>query len=85
MPIVGTLSAVVFANCYFKSLKNDYLNEGIKLGIVWLVISLAIDLLMFMQGPMKMTFSEYMADIGIVYLSIPTITIGFGYLLEKKG
>jgi len=84
MPVTVTLSVVFFANCYFKKLKTDYLNEGIKLGVAWLTISLLIDFLMFMQGPMKMAFGEYMADIGITYLIIPIITIGFGYLLERK-
>jgi hypothetical protein len=36
-----------------------------------------------MEGPMKMPFIDYMADIGLTYSLIPIITVGFGYLLEK--
>ena len=54
------------------------------LGILWSAISVTIDLIMFMQGPMKMSFADYVEDIGLTYLIIPAITIGFGYLIEKK-
>jgi len=50
------------------------------LGVVWLIISIVIDLTMFMQGPMKMGFADYLMDIGLTYFIIPTITIGFGYI-----
>ena len=34
--------------------------------------------LMLLSGPMKMTFGEYLSDIGITYLCIPAVTIGIG-------
>jgi len=41
---------------------------------------------MFMpESPMKMSFADYMMDIGLTYLIIPVICIGFGYLLKKQG
>ena len=84
MPVVITISVVFFTNIYFRKLNKNFLREGLIVGIIWLVISIAIDLLMFMQGPMKMSFSNYIMDIGLTYLIIPTITIGFGYLIEKR-
>lgn len=78
MPVVITFSVVLFLNLYFRKLKTDFLKEGITLGIVWFLMSIIIDLFMFMEGPMKMTFVDYMMDIGLTYLIIPTITIGFG-------
>lgn len=84
MPVAVVFSVVVFAKLYFKKVDKNYLQEGISLGLVWLVINLAIDLLMFMQGPMKMSFLDYISDIGVTYLIIPTVTVGFGGLLEKK-
>ena len=84
MPIVITVSVVFFAYLYFKKLDNDYKKEGILLGLTWLAISFVIDLTMFMQGPMKMTFTAYIMDIGLTYLIIPAITIGFGYLSKSK-
>jgi len=84
MPVIGTLSTVFFLIVYFRKIQAGFLKEGILVGIIWLAISLILDLLLFMEGPMKMSFPEYMADIGLVYLAIPTISIGLGYLLEIK-
>jgi len=84
MPVVVAISAVFFSNLYFRKLEKDFLKEGILLGIIWFAISIVIDLFMFMQGPMKMTFLNYMADIGLTYLIIPTVTLGFGFLAQKK-
>jgi hypothetical protein len=54
------------------------------LGFGWLMISNVLDLIFFMQGPMKMPFMDYLADIGVTYLIIPAITIGFGYFIGKN-
>lgn len=84
MPVAITICVVFFAHHYFKKVDNAYKKEGISLGLIWLAISFVIDLAMFMQGPMKMTFTNYIIDIGLTYLMIPVITVGFGYLLEKR-
>lgn len=84
MPVVVVATTIVFTKPYLLKIDKDYYKESIKLGILWLAISIVIDLLMFMQGPMAMTFAEYISDIGVAYLIIPTITVGFGCLLEKK-
>ena len=85
MPVVVTLCVVPFSILYFRKLGADLLKEGILLGVTWLAISLILDLLLFTpESPMKMSFTDYMMDIGLTYLIIPTITIGFGYLLEKQ-
>ena len=75
---------MLFLILYFRKLGAGFLKEGVALGIIWFGISLVLDLLMFMWGPMKMTFANYMMDIGLTYLIIPTITIGFGYLIERR-
>ena len=83
MPVVVVISVVVFAALYFRKVKADFLKEGIVVGIVWLMICLVLDLLMFTEGPMKMSLADYMMDIGLVYLMIPIITVGFGWVLGK--
>src|SRR4030042_4587021 len=85
MPVVVTLCVVIFASLYFKNLLRRQLREGILLGVIWLVISLALDLVMFMpETPMHMSIIDYGKDIGLTYLLIPAITIGFGYQLQKS-
>jgi hypothetical protein len=81
MPVVVTICVVFLAILYLRKTGADFLKEGFLIGIVWYLICIVIDLLMFMWGPMKMTFGQYMADIGLTYVIIPTVTVGFGYLL----
>jgi uncharacterized membrane protein (UPF0136 family) len=68
---------VIFALLYFKKASSVSVWEGLTLGLIWFFISFLIDLVMFSSGPMKMPFGEYIADVGIVYLMIPIITVGF--------
>jgi len=85
MPVVISISAVLFSVLYFRRLQANFLKEAVLVGIIWLAISIILDLCLFMKGPMKMSLAEYIMDIGLTYLMIPIISIGFGYLLEKRG
>jgi hypothetical protein len=59
--------------------------EGLRLGLLWLLISVAIDApLMLLGGPMKMTVGQYLADIGLTYLLMPVITLGLGMALAQR-
>jgi hypothetical protein len=84
MPVTGVISVVIFSTLYLKKSERNYLREGIFLGITFLTISLFLDFLLFVRGPFAMSLGDYVKDIGITYLSIPIIIIGFGYLLAKK-
>ncbi len=84
MPVVITVTIVALAYLYFKGLSAAYLREGIIIGILWPAMSIVLDLLMFTWGPMAMGAVDYMKDIGLTYLIYPAVTVGIGYLLEKK-
>ena len=85
MPVVLTITVMFFSIIYFKNIYKEFIKEGVIIGILWFVISLIIDLIMFIpETPMQMTFTDYMMDIGLTYLIILTIPIGIGYLIEKK-
>ena len=85
MPVTITIFVLFFSILYFKTLEKDYFNEGIITGIIWFVISIAIDLIMFLpESPMQLTFAEYMIDIGITYVIIIIIPVAIGYILEQK-
>ena len=47
-------------------------------GLVGVSVSWAFDLVMFSAGPVQMPVPEYMEDIGLTYLIIPTVAGGFG-------
>lgn len=84
IPVVLVIVVILFATVYFKDVRSAFLREGIVLGLVWLLACLLLDLPMFSEGPMKMSFGDYMMDIGFTYLLIPATTIGIGYVLEMK-
>jgi hypothetical protein len=77
MPVIVAGAVVIFALLYFKNAMSVSVWEGLKLGLIWFGISFLVDLVMFFSGPMKMPFWDYIADVGIVYLMIPIITVGF--------
>jgi hypothetical protein len=72
-----TLSATVVGATwlYFRKRKTSR-REGLLLGVLWLVISMAIDLPLMLSPPINYSLSEYLADIGLTYAMIPIITTG---------
>lgn len=84
LAVVTVLFVTIFGIVYFMRMDTGYLREGVVIGILWLGISIVIDLLMFSQGPMAMPFLEYIKDIGLGYLVYPIVTTGLGYLMEKR-
>ena len=84
MPVAVAVSVVFFGNLYFRKLEKDFRKEGVLLGALWMAMSIVIDLPLFSKGPMAMPFGKYMADIGVTYLMIPAITIGFGYVMGRR-
>lgn len=85
MPVIIIISAVVFSYLYFKKVDKNVKAEGAKLGIVFLLISVIIDLIVFMpNSPMHMNLLDYISDIGLTYLMIPVITIGMGYTINRE-
>jgi hypothetical protein len=84
MPIAIALAVVIFAVIYLKNLEMNFSSEGFWLGILWFIMSIAIDMILFSWGPMKVSFSDYMKDIGVTYLMMPVITVGMGWLEQIR-
>ncbi len=85
MPLTITIMIVSLTYLYLKNIETDFIKEGVLIGVVWFIINLAIDLVLFLPpSPMQMSFKAYMADIGITYLMIPVITIGMGIMADNK-
>ncbi|NIN09957.1 MAG: hypothetical protein GTN62_00940 [Gemmatimonadales bacterium] len=83
MPVVVTLAAVTCGVLYFRRVEARFVREGLAVGILWLAISVVIDLPLMLTGPMEMTVVEYAADIGLTYLIIPAVAMGYGVLLAE--
>ncbi|KAF5086513.1 hypothetical protein [Methanobacterium aggregans] len=85
MPVVITVTVVALTITYFKQQNKDFLRESALIGVSWFVISIAIDLVMFLPpSPMHMGLSDYMTDVGFTYIIIPTVTLGMGYTADKE-
>jgi hypothetical protein len=85
MPVAVAGAAVGFAVRYFRAVDAAFIREGLRLGLLWLLICVAIDApLMLIGGPMKMTVGQYLADVGVTYLMIPVITLGMGAILAQS-
>ena len=80
VPVVLTISTVTFGVLYFRKIDANFIREGWRLGIIWFFENLILDLLVFMWGPMKMSFVNYIKDVGFTYILIITIAVGFGYV-----
>lgn len=76
MTLALTIVAVFFSTKFFKS-KNATRKDGLLIGIIWLFISIAIDSIMFIWGPIKMPVFEYIQDIALTYIIIPVISVGY--------
>ncbi len=78
MPVSLSMCTAIAASIRFARVRRRALREGVVLGVIWLAVNLAFDALMFSRGPMQMGLVEYLKDIGLTYLIIPTITIAMG-------
>jgi hypothetical protein len=87
MIVVGSITGSALLVLYFGKLEKNYASEGVVIGVVWLVLNILLDLLILV--PMsKMAIGTYFAQIGLEYLTIPTMSIAMGLVArtvsEKK-
>jgi hypothetical protein len=79
MAVTVTGAAVGLGLVYLRGGRKMDARGGVLLGAVWMGISILIDAPLFLfGGPMYMSPPAYLADIGLTYVCIPTITSGLG-------
>lgn len=85
LSVVIAISAVFFSYQYIKKLMANYLVEGITVGVIWLIMCITVDLVIFLPtSPMQMSFTNYITSIGPKYLIIPVVTIGMACMARIK-
>ncbi|BDZ67317.1 hypothetical protein [Methanobacterium ferruginis] len=72
------VTVIALTYLYFRDINENYLKEGIICGVVWLVISIILDIVLIFLGINKVTLMQYLTDITPIYIVIPVITIGLG-------
>ena len=82
MIVVGALVGVALMVAYFKQVKQDFLKEAVILGFGWFAVNLVLDwiVLLPMSGSDPVT---HFLEIGMRYLVLPIIAVGFGLVLKR--
>ncbi|MBI5679900.1 MAG: hypothetical protein HZC47_03265 [Methanobacterium sp.] len=78
------ITVIMFSYLYLKDTKMNFVKEGVIIGVVWLIISVILDLLMIIVGFTQLSLTSYAMYFASIYVIIPVITIGRGYLLDSK-
>jgi len=82
MIVVGSVTGATLLVIYFKKIEKNYLSEGILVGLVWFLMNMVLDLIVLV--PMSgMDIGTYVAQIGLRYLVIPTMSIAMGLVANK--
>ena len=81
--VVGTMSGCYLFYRYFKYVENDFVKNGVIVGLSWFAINIILDTLVLIPM-MNATFAEYFMSIGIGYFAIPTISLAMSFLLQRK-
>lgn len=85
MPVALAMVVVGCSLWYFRPLPTaPTVREGLLLGVVWLAISLAIDLPLMLSPPMNYAVGQYFADVGLTYLMMPVITTGIAQAASRR-
>ena len=54
-------------------------SQAVGIGIIWMAISIVIDLPLMLAPPVNMTLGAYAADVGLTYVMIPVIVVGVAW------
>jgi len=83
MPVTLAAAAALLGWSYFRRVHRHYLREGALLGLLWMAMSILIDLPLMLAPPMSWTIGQYAGDVAITYLIIPLITLAMGAALHS--
>ena len=79
--VFGALGAVLLILAFAKI--RPTLRSGLAIGFYWFAINVVLDLVILV--PMSgMGMGEWVADIGLRYLMIPTMAAAIGFVAERQ-
>ena len=83
MVITGALVGIALLVLYYRKIENNFVSEGILVGVIWLTVNIVLDLIVLV-GLFQNPVSEYFIGTGLRYLNIPVMSIGVGLILNGK-
>jgi hypothetical protein len=76
---------------YFKPVEENFLEEGIAVGLLWFFMAIVVGFSIVVSFPehvlrtnQEVSIITFMLNIGIFFLIVPCITVAFGYMLKSK-
>lgn len=83
MAVTVAATVVGFGVLYLQRVERTSPREGFLLGLIWLLLSVGIDLPLMLSPPINYSVAEYVADIGLTYVMIPIITLGLATVARR--
>jgi hypothetical protein len=77
------LTVTVLSYIYFKDVGVHCVKEGMIIGLIWLIISIVLDIILILLDVTKLTLVQYSVYVAPLYVIIPAITIGFGLYKDQ--
>lgn len=84
MTVTGVVTEVGVALLYFRGGSRPSAGDGLALGLLWMSISIVIDLPIFLAA-FRMPLALYVEDIAVSYLAMPAITTGIAVAMRQDG
>lgn len=82
--ITVTISVAAFSYLYFKDISADFIKEGVIIGVLWVIISVVLDIILILLGVNKISLFNYALMVLPLYVIIPAITIGYGLYIDQN-
>ena len=82
MIVLGSSVAAFLLVKYFEGVRKDFVKEGIKVGMAWLLINWALDVAILIPM-MNIDVPGYFMQIGLGYLVAPAMSISMAVAIEN--
>ena len=82
--VVLAATVIGFTYLYLKDITENFVREGIITGVVWVLVSIILDLVLIIIGITKLSLENYAIYVAPLYIIIPAITIGFGLYKDQN-
>jgi hypothetical protein len=78
------VTVIIFSYLYFKGITENFIKEGILIGISWLIISIVLDIILIVLGISQLSLTSYAMYVAPLYIIIPAITAGLGLYMNQR-
>jgi hypothetical protein len=78
------VTVIVFSYLFFKGITENFIKEGILIGISWLIISIVLDIILIVLGISQLSLTSYAMYVASLYIIIPAITAGLGLYMNQR-